>query len=156
LYGLAVLFSPRYGIVSTAAANVQTALRVVREDLLAMLYRLEELKSARRMAAAEAQQAVGGGVLARWGLRGLVRDGRVSAAANSLELTPRGREDAKQMVRSHRLWETYLVQYLGLPLDHVHEPAHRVEHFIGQEMREELEAKVDATGGDPHGREIPG
>lgn len=156
LYGLAVLFSPRYGIVSTAVSNVQTSLRVVREDLLAMLYRLEELHSPRRLATAEAQQAVGGGVLARWGLRGLVRDGRVTASGNALELTPRGRDDARQMVRSHRLWETYLVQYLGLPLDHVHEPAHRVEHFIGQEMREELEAEVDAAGGDPHGREIPG
>jgi manganese/zinc/iron transport system permease protein len=155
LYGLAMLFSPRYGIVSTAAANLQTALRVIREDLLAMLYRLEELHSPRRLAAAEAQQAVGGGLLARWGLRGLVRDGRVNANGGGLELTPRGRDDARQMVRSHRLWETYLVQYLGLPLDHVHEPAHRVEHFIGQEMRDELEAEVDAAGRDPHGREIP-
>jgi manganese/zinc/iron transport system permease protein len=156
LYGLAVLFSPRYGIVSTAIANLQTALRVVREDLLAMLYRLEELQSPRRLAAAEAQQAVGGGVLARWGLRGLQRDGRVMSGGHGLELTARGRDDARQMVRSHRLWETYLVQYLGLPLDHVHEPAHRVEHFIGKEMREELEAEVDAAGRDPHGREIPG
>jgi Mn-dependent DtxR family transcriptional regulator len=89
-------------------------------------------------------------------LRGLLRDGRVAAAGNSLELTPQGRADAREMVRSHRLWETYLVQYLGLPLDHVHEPAHRVEHYIGQEMREELEAEVDAAGRDPHGREIPG
>jgi manganese/zinc/iron transport system permease protein len=156
LYGLAVLFSPRYGIVSTAATNLQTALRVVREDLLAMLYRLEELHSPRRLAAAEAQHAVGGGLLARWGLSGLVRDGRVISGGQGLELTAIGRDDARQMVRSHRLWETYLVQFLGLPLDHVHEPAHRVEHYIGKEMREELEAEVDAPGRDPHGREIPG
>jgi manganese/zinc/iron transport system permease protein len=156
LYGLAVLFSPRYGIVSTMAANLHTALRVVREDLLGMLYRLEELQAPKRLAPAEAQQAVGGGMLARLGLRGLLRDGRVAASGTALELTPRGRDDARQLVRTHRLWETYLVQYLGLPLDHVHEPAHRVEHFIGQELREELEQKVDAKHGDPHGREIPG
>ena len=155
LYGLAVLFSPRYGIVSAGVRNMQTALRVVREDLLAMLYRLEELRAPRRLATAEAQQAVGGGLLARLGLRGLVRDGRVTSAGNQLELTTRGRDDAKQLVRSHRLWEAYLVQYLGLPLDHVHEPAHRVEHFIGPELREELQHKLDETGVDPHGREIP-
>jgi manganese/zinc/iron transport system permease protein len=156
LYGLAVLFSPRYGILSTAVANLQTALRVVREDLLAMLYRLEELHSPRRLASAEAQQAVGGGLLARWGLRGLLRDGRVLTGGQGLELTASGRDAARQMVRSHRLWETYLVKVLGLPLDHVHEPAHRVEHFIGKELREELEAEVDAPDRDPHGREIPG
>jgi manganese/zinc/iron transport system permease protein len=155
LYGLAVLFSPKYGIVSAGVRNMQTALRVVREDLLAMLYRLEELRAPRRLAITEAQHAVGGGLLARWGLRGLVRDGRVTSAGNQLELTTRGRDDAKQLVRSHRLWESYLVQYLGLPLDHVHEPAHRVEHFIGPELREELEHKLDETGVDPHGREIP-
>jgi manganese/zinc/iron transport system permease protein len=155
LYGLAVLFSPKYGIVSAGVRNMQTALRVVREDLLAMLYRIEELRAPRRLASADAQQAVGGGLLARWGLRGLVRDGRVTAAGNQLELTTRGRDDAKQLVRSHRLWESYLVQYLGLPLDHVHEPAHRVEHFIGPELQEELQHKLDETGVDPHGRKIP-
>lgn len=155
LYGLAVLFSPRYGILSTLVRNLQTSLRVMREDLLAMLYRVEELGSRKRMATADAQAAVGGGVLARWGLAGLVRDGRVARTADQLELTPAGRDDARQLVRSHRLWETYLVKFLGLPLDHVHEPAHRVEHFIGQEMRAELEQKLEATT-DPHGREIPG
>ena len=54
LYGLAVLFSPRYGIVSTLVRNLQTSLRVVREDLLAMLYRIEELRAPRRLAPAEA------------------------------------------------------------------------------------------------------
>jgi manganese/zinc/iron transport system permease protein len=155
LYGLAMLFSPRYGVLSTAWRNVQTSLRVTREDLLAMLYRVEELGSRRRLAQAEAQTAVGGGLLARWGLAGLVRDGRVARTADQLELTPTGRDDARQLVRSHRLWETYLVKFLGLPLDHVHEPAHRVEHFIDQDMQARLESKLDATT-DPHGREIPG
>ena len=155
LYGLAVIFSPRYGVVSTVVQNLQTTLRVVREDLLAMLYRVEELRSPRRLAMAEARRAVGGGFAAQWGLRTLVREGRVRAAGEQLELTDEGRQDAKRMVRSHRLWETYLVQYLGLPLDHVHEPAHRVEHFIGDEMREQLEEKLDAASVDPHGRQIP-
>jgi manganese/zinc/iron transport system permease protein len=155
LYGLAVLFSPRYGLVSTVVRNVQTSLRVIREDMLAMLYRIEELRSARRLGAVEARRAVGGGLIARWGLSGLIRGGRVAAAGEQLELTDRGRNEARQMVRTHRLWETYLVQYLGLPLDHVHEPAHRVEHFIGPEMRDELREKVDAPAVDPHGREIP-
>ncbi len=155
LYALAVLFSPRYGVLSTLAMNLQTSVRVIREDLLAMLYRIEELRSPKPLAAAQAQQAVGGGLLARWSLRGLVRDGRVTDAGGQLALTPRGRDEAKQMVRSHRLWETFLVQHLGLPLDHVHEPAHRVEHYIGQELREQLEQKVDAPSLDPHGRQIP-
>jgi manganese/zinc/iron transport system permease protein len=156
LYGLAVFASPRYGIVSTLVRNLQMSLRVVREDLLAMLYRVEELGSGRRLAPAEAQTALGGGMLARWGLAGLVRDGRVSRTGDQLALTPAGRDAARQLVRSHRLWESYLVKFLGLPLDHVHEPAHRVEHYITPELQEMLESKVESTGLDPHGRRIPG
>jgi manganese/zinc/iron transport system permease protein len=155
LYALAVLFSPSHGLVSTLKHNLDVSLRVIREDLLAMLYRVEELGSQRRLAAAEAREAVGGGLLARWGLAGLVRDNRVAATGDRLDLTPAGRESARQLVRSHRLWETYLHRYLGVPLDHVHEPAHRVEHFIDQQMRDELQQKLDAASTDPHGRDIP-
>jgi manganese/zinc/iron transport system permease protein len=149
------LFSPRHGVVSTLWHNFQTSLRVVREDVLAMLYRVEELKVDRRLSAADARQAVGGGALARMALRGMVRSGSVTLAGEQLELTPAGRDAARQLVRSHRLWETYLVQHLGLPADHVHEPAHRVEHFIGDQMREKLQSDLDAAERDPHGRAIP-
>ena len=155
LFALAVFCSPQHGVLSTVIRNLQTSLRVVREDLLAMLYRIEELHSQRRLATAEAREAVGGGTLARWGLRGLLSDGRVARAGDRLELTDAGRDAARQLVRSHRLWETYLVRQLGLPLDHVHEPAHRVEHFIGEEMREQLQADLKVADTDPHGREIP-
>jgi manganese/zinc/iron transport system permease protein len=155
IYGAAVLFAPNYGLLSTAWRNTQVALRVVREDLLAMLYRVEELSANRRLAATEARTAVGGGLLARWALSSLLRSRRLATdASERLELTPAGREDARQLVRSHRLWETYLHEYLGVPLDHVHEPAHRVEHFISEDMRDELQQQVGAAA-DPHGREIP-
>jgi manganese/zinc/iron transport system permease protein len=64
LFFLAVFFSPRYGIVSTLWRNLQTSSRILREDILAMLYRLEELGDARPMPRDEAARAVGGGVAA--------------------------------------------------------------------------------------------
>ncbi len=162
LFGLAVLFAPQHGVVSAMVRNFSASLSVVRGDLLAMLYRFEELGSERLFTASEAETVVGGGLLANLALGGLVRDGRiarnsgiVALAGDQLELTPAGREAARQLVRSHRLWETYLVKQLGLPLDHVHEPAHRIEHFIGDEIREQLQQELDAAATDPHGREIP-
>lgn len=155
LYSLAVLFSPRYGLVSAVVRNVRLSTKVLRDDLLAMLYRIEELASEKPLSATQARSAVGGGILAYWGLAGLLRNGRVASHNNHLQLTESGRKIAQKLVRSHRLWETYLVEHLGMPLDHVHEPAHRVEHFIDDRLREELEAEVDTTSGDPHGRNIP-
>jgi Mn-dependent DtxR family transcriptional regulator len=126
----------------------------LREDLLSMLYRNEEL-GGRPLMASNAMAAVGGGWLAHWALVLLKRRGRLTVAADGLHLTLDGRERAKRLVRGHRLWEAYLVKHLGLPLDHVHAPADRVEHFINQPLRDELQKAIDDVQQDPHGREIP-
>ena len=154
-YALAVLFSPRYGIVSTLVRNLQTSLRILREDLLSMLYRVDEIDASRRLKPSEAVAAVGGGWLARWALAMLRRRGRIEIEADRLQMTDDGRWRAARLVRGHRLWESYLVKHLGLPLDHVHEPAHRVEHYIGPKIREQLQQAVDDAAKDPHGRQIP-
>jgi manganese/zinc/iron transport system permease protein len=154
MYALAVLFSPQYGLLSTLVRNLQTSLRILREDLLSMIFRVEEL-GGQPLYANLAVAAVGGGWRARWALAMLKRRGRLNVAPDGLHLTADGRERAKRLVRGHRLWEAYLVKHLGLPLDHVHEPAHRVEHFIHQPLRDELQKAVDDPHQDPHGREIP-
>jgi len=156
MYGLAVLFAPQYGIISTLVRNLQTALRILREDLLLMLYRVEEIDPTKRMRPGEAVTAVGGGWLSRWALAMLRRRGRVEMRDGRLHMTDDGRWRAARLVRGHRLWEAYLVKHLGLPLDHVHAPADRVEHFIHQPLRDELQKAVEDTGTDPHGRAIPG
>jgi manganese/zinc/iron transport system permease protein len=156
MYGLAVLFAPRYGIVSTLVRNLQTTLRILREDLLLMLYRVEELDPPKRLRRGEAVAAVGGGWLARWALVMLRRRGRVELREGRLHMTDDGRWRAARLVRGHRLWEAYLVKHLGLPPDHVHAAADRVEHFIQQPLREELSRDLTGTQQDPHGREIPG
>lgn len=155
LFLLAVFFAPQYGLASTVWRNVQTTSHILGDDILAMLYRLEELGVSRLMGPREAVQAVGGGygaVVALWTMqwRGLVE-----RAGGGLRLTEKGRRHAMHLVRSHRLWEAYLVEYLGLPLDHVHAPAERVEHYIGEGLQQEIAARLSEGEKDPHGREIP-
>lgn len=155
VYTAAALFSPQNGVLMRLIFHQQTAERIVREDLLAMLYRVEELDAKQTLARDDALEAVGGGWTARRALRSLLGSGQMVQSPAGLTLTPAGREAASQMVRTHRLWESYLVEHLGLPLDHVHDPAHRVEHFLGEELREQLAETLPQTSEDPHGREIP-
>lgn len=155
MYGLAVLFSPRYGMLSKLLQNLQTSLRILREDLLMMLYRVEELDPSRRLRASEAIEAVGGGWLARWALWMLEHRGRLEDRDGSLEMTNDGRRRAARLVRSHRLWEAYLHKHLGLPLDHVHASADRLEHFTHEPLRDRLQEALEDAEQDPHGREIP-
>jgi manganese/zinc/iron transport system permease protein len=154
-FAVAVMFSPRYGVCVKIWQTVSTAKRITCEDLLAMFYRLEELAVDRLMGAGEAVQAVGGGPLARWGLWSLMRGNLIERGREGVRLTREGRRRAENLVRSHRLWETYLVEYLDLPLDHVHAPAERMEHFISPELQRRIEADLDVVEEDPHGRSIP-
>jgi manganese/zinc/iron transport system permease protein len=131
------------------------SLQVLREDLLAMLYRVEELGGKKPLTPAEAQTALGGVWLSRVAANQLARSGQVDRRNSHLILTETGRNAAKQLVRSHRLWEAYLVKHLGLPLDHVHDPAHRVEHYIDAEIQQRIAEDLETAAHDPHGRDIP-
>lgn len=155
VYLLAALFSPHGGVLSKVWFNLQTSLRIVREDLLSMLYRVEEHEPERRLSALQARQAVGGGWASGRALRTLIARGDILPSVEGLALSDAGRQRARKLVRTHRLWETYLVDELGLALDHVHDPAHRVEHFLGDEIREQLAERLPEGAEDPHGREIP-
>jgi DtxR family Mn-dependent transcriptional regulator len=70
-------------------------------------------------------------------------------------LTPEGEQAALEVLRHHRLLESWLVQSLGYSWDEVHEEACRLEHVIS----EDFEARIDAALGhperDPHGDPIP-
>jgi len=88
-------------------------------------------------------------------VRWLELSGHLAREGSSWRLSPAGRREAENIVRSHRLWEAWLGRHADLPLDHLHPPAEWVEHHLGAAMRERLEADMDARAADPHGREIP-
>ena len=48
-----------------------------------------------------------------------------------------------------------MAKHFPLASDHLHETAHRVEHFLDGEMRDEIESELDDHTEDPHGRSIP-
>jgi manganese/zinc/iron transport system permease protein len=148
---MAVLLSPRHGILARAVRNARLSLRIIAEDLLGYLYRQEEAAAG----AVEVRPRQGGrlGWLVlpwlRWTQK--VR----SVGAGRFELTPAGRKEAQQIVRAHRLWEAYLEEKLALPPDHLHEPAARMEHYLGPTLQGELAAQLGRPDLDPHGKAIP-
>ena len=89
-------------------------------------------------------------------MRSLMFRGYVaSEGAVAVRLSDAGRARASRLVRSHRLWESYLAKHFNLPLDHLHMPAERMEHFITPAMDHELREQLTEPATDPHGRTIP-
>lgn len=71
-------------------------------------------------------------------------------------LTPSGKRVALEMLRHHRLLETFLVQELGYSWDQVHEEAERLEHVISERFETRIAEALGHPTHDPHGDPIPG
>ena len=71
-------------------------------------------------------------------------------------LTEEGQRAALEIIRHHRLLETWLVQTLGYSWDEVHEEACRLEHVISEDFEARMAAALGHPSRDPHGELIPG
>jgi DtxR family Mn-dependent transcriptional regulator len=70
-------------------------------------------------------------------------------------LTPEGKRAALEIVRHHRLLESWLVKSLGYSWDEVHEEACRLEHVISEDFEARMDAALGHPTHDPHGDPIP-
>jgi DtxR family Mn-dependent transcriptional regulator len=72
-----------------------------------------------------------------------------------VRLTAAGRRAALQVIRRHRLLETYLVAKLGYSWDEVHPEAERLEHAASDGLEARIDAALGHPSHDPHGEPIP-
>lgn len=72
-----------------------------------------------------------------------------------LNLTDAGKTIALQIIRKHRLWETFLHEKLNFSWDEVHEVAEQLEHIHSKKLIDGLDAMLGYPEFDPHGDPIP-
>jgi DtxR family Mn-dependent transcriptional regulator len=72
-----------------------------------------------------------------------------------VHLTAEGRAVAVNVLRKHRLVETFLVQVLKMDWTAVHREAEALEHAISDEVLERIDAMLGHPATDPHGDPIP-
>ena len=70
-------------------------------------------------------------------------------------LTEEGRRQALEVVRRHRLLETYLHDALGFEWDEVHEEAEILEHAVSDRLLNRIDERLGYPTRDPHGDPIP-
>ena len=81
--------------------------------------------------------------------------GLIESRGSELHLTPEGERWAMHIVRAHRLWERYLADEARMPLEKVHNEAHRREHGQTPDQLDRMEAALGYPSHDPHGDPIP-
>lgn len=124
------------------------------------------LKAIYHLTHGEAKERTGPAALAEWlgfscasatnmvkklAERGLVTHSPYQGVA----LTAMGEQVALEVLRHHRLLETYLSQRLGVPWEQVHAEADRLEHALSEDLEARLDAALGYPTTDPHGAPIP-
>jgi manganese/zinc/iron transport system permease protein len=161
LFALALLFSPRQGIVPRWFRQRSQRVRIERENTLKAMYHLAERRDFREegitlLDFAEVRREpleqirLQSDDLLRQKLATLTDDGSM------LHFTPEGWRKACAVVRNHRLWELYLTNIMQYGTDHVHDDAEKIEHVLGEDTVRQLERRLNFPQTDPHGKPIPG
>mgnify|MGYP001369623187 CR=1 FL=1 len=155
IFLISLLFSPNQGVLARLWQRLQLSLQVAQDHmLLALVRRDEEVEEHAKLRPDElVGSAAVWGVWARMAFAKLRRRSLLQQADGLIGLSAAGEQEALRLLRKHRLWETYMNR-LGLPEDHVHDPADAIEHFISAELEAELGAEV-GDGRDPQGKQIP-
>ena len=150
------LAAPRYGVVSRFFNQALLALKITRDDITGILYRVYELAPAgTAVRPKDLQEALKQGGSVRLALWDLLRRKWIQRSRAGYRLTDNGLRAGKDLIRSHRLWESYLCENLGVCAADVHFQAHQLEHFTDPELQSELDRQTGHPSIDPHEKQIP-
>ena len=155
MFVVSLVAAPRRGLVSRWARRAGLARRIGLQNLLRAVYErgeiaveegrgalagpaaVEELVARRAWSLGEVEGLVGRAVRRGWALR--TAEGRVM-------LTPAGLDHAARLVRTHRLWEQFLVEQADIAPDHVDRDADDIEHVLPLDVVKRLEGRLLERG----------
>ncbi len=153
---VAVMFSPRQGVFVKLIRRRWLTGQILADDVVALLYRIEERGLKTRADRSTLRQILLADASSlRAVLLWLQWQGQVGKAGHLYQLTDRGRTHARSLVRSHRLWEQYLLSHAGVDTGRLHQKAEQFEHFTDRSLRDQLDAATSGPETDPHGQPIP-
>jgi DtxR family Mn-dependent transcriptional regulator len=72
-----------------------------------------------------------------------------------ITLSENGRLMALDILRKHRLWETFLFEVFGLSMHEIHREAELLEHQTSDFLAEKIYSYLNNPATDPHGDPIP-
>jgi len=151
-FGISMVFGLKRGVLVRSLEHVRVVRRVERQHLLRSFY--ENLERQARLEPESKMPPLERAVV--WDE--LLMSNHVSVAAlkrmlrraeseglvvpdqpGQFRLTPSGQAEAKKIVRNHRLWELYLIEYADVAPNHVHRDADLIEHVLDPDIVKQLE-----------------
>jgi ABC-type Mn2+/Zn2+ transport system permease subunit/Mn-dependent DtxR family transcriptional regulator len=150
-FAIVFVCAPRYGLLTDWLRRRRAIPQQLVEDVLGSVLRDERQQVPMETVFTYVE---GREETIRRAVRSLERQDLLSVEGDLLQLTETGLPEARRLLRSHRLWETYL-EHLGTPGEELHGRAHELEHVHDESAVDYLDDKLGHPLIDPHGSEIP-
>ncbi len=127
------------------------------EDYLKAIYELQELEDRAKTSRLAEKLGVTAGTVTEMLKRLSLTDSPLVTYKHhhGVQLTAMGKNAALDIIRRHRLLETFLHDVLGLSWEEVHREAEVLEHHISKRVTDAIESLLNLPQFDPHGEPIP-
>lgn len=140
--------APRYGLLARWRRQHGVPAHLL-EDILALAARREGT-----MPVEEIRTHVDRPRLVSRAIKTMQRQKMAALDNGTMVLTEPGMARAMEVLRAHRLWETYL-EHVGTPPEELHTRAHELEHVNDPSTMADLDDLLEHPEIDPHGEPIP-
>ena len=154
IYLLAAFLSPEQGLVAKWYRRRQQERKIKSEDILKEAFKVS-LGNPFELHSLQEKLSLTSGHLKRM-IQSLEQHKLIEQkGGTTYQLTDAGKEQANNLVRAHRLWESYLVKEMGLNVEHIHDEAEQYEHLLTSAQVDEVDKQLGYPALDPHGSPIP-
>lgn len=155
MFLITLVFAPKQGILIKALQRKRARDRHLKDDILKAVYHFSKDKKDSRLTNIAEYLGMTSQQLQKTVQR-LKRERLIRVTGEDvLYLTAEAEKQALKLLRSHRLWETYLTEKAGLGWEHVDEEAERLEHDLPEDIVDEIDERLGFPEHDPHGAPIP-
>ena len=154
-FALAFIFSPKEGLLTKYIRRRKTAHYHLAQDIIKAIYKYRGITARDELSGKISEDLDITKVKVDLITGELAKQKLLQLHNNTLELSPAGKNLALRLIRSHRLWETYITEKNVIDIKDIHEDAEKIEHILSEELTEEIDKELGHPEKDPHGSPIP-
>ncbi|HMQ67651.1 MAG TPA: iron chelate uptake ABC transporter family permease subunit [Ignavibacteria bacterium] len=153
-FGLAFLFSPKEGIIIKMIRRRKNANLNLTEDIIKLMSKDEHENDSVLIESISDKLGVSKNKI-HSSLNRIKKMKLIIQANGKYELTEKGKKVAERLIRSHRLWETYVAEKHIVNIEDIHQDAEKFEHVLSDDLLAEIDEELGHPQKDPHGSPIP-
>jgi len=148
IFTISAVVAPRKGLIARLVRQYNNRRRQHMQHILRAYYEIREQHAyPQKISITELANYLG--VFERRlrpALRALQKKNWITLRDRNISLNEKGEEQALHIIKSHRLWEHYLLNRHILQKDHVHAPADNIEHILTVDIVARLEEILREQG----------